>query len=265
MLLSFALAYSRHAPFSRGKWRVHRFIDQRLGRSSETIRTRDGLQMQLDTDEFLQRTIYITGEWDEHVAAEVRALGPGDLFVDVGANIGYFSLLAASRGAEVIAFEPNPACHEALLRNAKLNGLTIDARQIALTDRPGRGTLVIERDDRLGAAHLGEAGAGRITVPLDTLDLQLGGRQPKLLKIDVEGAEIGVLEGASETLTVGTRVIIEVSEYSLIRFGGSKDQLFALLSRNGYKGRLLNQPVQSNATDDAIYFQYDALFARPPV
>lgn len=262
MLVSLARAWSRHVPLEFGKWRLHEYLDRRVAGRTGTVRTRDGVRMHYDTADFIQRTIYIQGSWEEHIAHEVRALRPGELFVDCGANVGFFSLLAASRGAEVIAFEPNPPTHAQLMRNAAMNGFAVDARCIALGERPGTTFLELDQRGNSGAAHLSDTGEATVAVELDTLDNQLAGRVPRLVKIDVEGAEILLLRGATEVLRAGPPIIMEVSEFSLTRMGGSKEELFALMAAAGYTARLLSRPSQSNATLHGIFFQYDVLFSR---
>lgn len=262
ILTSLALAWLRHSPITAGESWLHQFLQDRVGRVKARIRTKDGFLMHLDTSDFIQRSIFIAGTWDEQVARKVRSLRPGDLFIDCGANVGFFSLLAASRGANVIAFEPNPACHAVLLANAKLNGFDIDARMVALSSAPGKASLHVERADNVGAGTLRQTTGKTVGVTLDTLDAQLATRTPTLIKVDVEGAEIGLIEGANRILATGPEVVMEISEFSLTQFGGSKDQLFGLMSQFGYTVKILSDVRRSNATSASVYFQYDVLFQR---
>ena len=76
----------------------------------------------------------------ESMAFALHLLRPDNLFLDVGANIGSYSILAASLGARCLAFEPVPTAYEHLLENINLNrfGNLIDARNIAIGDKKGR-------------------------------------------------------------------------------------------------------------------------------
>lgn len=139
-----------------------------------------------------------------HAVAEIEwlraAAGPEDLVYDVGANIGFTAALLASRGARVIAFEPSPRAFGLLKKNARAG---IEARQIALSDQPGR--LFFEERDRLDLSSVADAGALAIeAVTIDSL-----GEAPTLIKIDVEGYEPQVLRGATETLRAGPVLFFE--------------------------------------------------------
>ncbi|MFV1969306.1 MAG: FkbM family methyltransferase [Pirellulaceae bacterium] len=129
----------------------------------------------------------------------------GDLFVDVGANVGTFALIPASRGAHVVAFEPASETCPHLLDNIRINGLgsMIEVDTRALTDRSGRLTFTFGRGStnrvvRDAAQH--ENNAHTREVEGVTLDDALGGRSPVAVKLDVEGHELSVLRGATQTL-----------------------------------------------------------------
>jgi FkbM family methyltransferase len=132
-------------------------------------------------------------------------LRPDDLFFDVGANVGSYSILAgAAVGARVVAFEPGEA-FEWLVRNFALNNLgNAQARREAVGANSGTvsftsGLDTVNRIDRNGAA----------IVPLTTLDAACGGQAPAVIKIDVEGLEADVLHGATSTLSnAATNVVV---------------------------------------------------------
>lgn len=133
--------------------------------------------------------------------------------VDVGANIGVFSLLAAARGACVWAFEPNRHCLRQLERSARRNGLAhlVQARPWALGASAGVGRLVAEHGLAHRARLVASAGAAA-SVPVVALDAALAPLRDApidLLKIDVEGSETAVLAGAGATLPRVERVVLE--------------------------------------------------------
>jgi FkbM family methyltransferase len=143
--------------------------------------------------------------------AMVRHLGRGQVFYDVGANLGFFSLLAAHlSGLEegrVYAFEAAPDNAEAIRRNAELNLIpNVTVIDKAVAARGGRGRLQVVDDQSW--SKLAEYGEHPYTervievelVAIDDLVREGALPPPGLVKIDVEGAEIAVLEGMSETI-----------------------------------------------------------------
>lgn len=135
----------------------------------------------------------------------VSKLGPGKAFYDVGANIGFFSLLAARAVGEsghVIAFEPVPENADSIRRNADLNALdTIIVVDVAVSSGSGEAELVLA--EHPGGATLKSAGmppdaTRTVTVKTATLDSLVRRKDfppPDVVKIDVEGAEVAVLQG----------------------------------------------------------------------
>jgi FkbM family methyltransferase len=141
-------------------------------------------------------------------------LGPGDVFVDVGANIGYYTLLAAGlvgREGRVLAFEPEPVAFESLRRSVAANDLEqVDCLEMALADHEGRDELFLARDTAhslVEATSRDSAFAGTVPVSVTTLDRcwaarGLDARRLRLVKVDVEGDEPRALRGMLQTLTV---------------------------------------------------------------
>jgi len=173
----------------------------------------------------------------EDMALALHLLRRGDLFVDIGANIGSYSLLAAAAGSQVIAFEPIPSTFEALVRNIRFNGLEnrIDARNMGI----GAETSTLEFTAKLDTVNhvvsQGELGAESISVPVDTLDNCLGDRQASVIKIDVEGFETSVLQGASGTLeSDGLLALIVELNGSGSRYGFDEQALHDDLLSRGF-------------------------------
>lgn len=124
-------------------------------------------------------------------------LSAGDLVVDAGANVGNHTMyLAAVVGCNVVAFEPNTELAEALRSSLDLNALNgkVDVRELGLGRQAGRGHFTKIMPDNLGAQSI-TGGDGPLQIaPLDTIDFPA---QVKALKVDVEGMELDVLEGAA--------------------------------------------------------------------
>jgi FkbM family methyltransferase len=145
---------------------------------------------------------------------------PGDVFYDIGANVGSYSLIAAALGLRVVAFEPGYASYAALCDNIVLNrrGDTITPLPAVLAEHTGLATLGYS-DVVAGAAEhtLDSSGEAAYRQPvlayrLDDLVDQFGLPLPALLKVDVDGAEASVLAGGARTLAEeGLRsVLVEI-------------------------------------------------------
>lgn len=143
----------------------------------------------------------------EETALLTKLLARADRFVDIGANLGYYTCLALQSGKPVVAFEPQAQNLQCLYRNLLVNGWheSIEVFPLALSDQPG----LLELYGASGpSASLVKNWAGYTSryhqkVPVSTLDNILAGRfagERLLVKIDVEGAEHAVLLGAMATL-----------------------------------------------------------------
>lgn len=169
-----------------------------------------------------------------------RYLRNGDGFVDVGANVGVYSLLAASRvGAEgvVHAFEPMQRAFDRLTENIAINGLRqVHPHRMALSDVTGMVRLTEPGDDALvGIAAAGMEG-GDEHVCCSTLDAVLGDAPISMIKLDVEGAEPLVLRGARNHLRAGNPPVmqIEMDGYSA-RYGLPTHEFIDEIVSQGYE------------------------------
>jgi FkbM family methyltransferase len=144
----------------------------------------------------------------ENQLAMQRHLRPGDVFYDLGANAGFFSLVAATLVGPVgrcFAFEPDPLNFAGMVEQFSLNGLErrCQAFRLAVGSEEGRARLFFETPGgamgHLGAAaHEGEAS---VDVDVTTLDRLVGKHPPPhFIKMDVEGSEVQVLDGATGLL-----------------------------------------------------------------
>jgi FkbM family methyltransferase len=134
-----------------------------------------------------------------------QLLKPGDLFLDVGASIGFFTVIAArlvGPDGRVVAIEPSPAAVSALRHNVTLNSFTnVEVHTLALSDTSGTGTFA-EGGKLVWGQVTSKDGGAEGNVVLTTLDelVLRHDLRPNVVKMDIEGAETDALRGASETL-----------------------------------------------------------------
>jgi len=163
---------------------------------------------------------YVNGYWLgiyelELQACIARELKSGNIFFDIGANAGFFSLIGARKVGEkgkVIAFEPLAENVETIMVQSKLNDFSnrIIVEQVALSDQEGSAKFLLHSNNSMGKLiDEGEAGSQAIMVPISTLDRMAEKYGiPDFVKIDVEGNESRVLEGAKHVLKAGKTVFL---------------------------------------------------------
>lgn len=225
-------------PTSRGrKWLAQQ--SERFGRpASGACAVIGPMRMQIDAADELERLIYYRAFEREELAAVAVRLRRGDVFLDLGANVGLFTLLArhaVGDAGKVIAVEPNPAVRTRLECNLALNGnLGVTVLPIAASDQAGELDLHVPADGtNHGIASLrpqGTAGGEETIVRVrverldDVLPAQLarpdGVRRVNFIKIDIEGAELGALRGMAETIRRDRpRMLIELNYVATRPFG----------------------------------------------
>ncbi|WP_262322647.1 FkbM family methyltransferase [Acidiferrimicrobium sp. IK] len=170
-------------------------------------------------DEVMRDHLRNRGTWEPEEGRLLRRLlRPGSRFLDVGANIGYFSLLAAKAhpGIRVDAVEPFPPTCELLRMNLWLNGVDAAVWPVALDHR--RTTLSIHAaEHNVGDARVADVTAGDselvdIVVPAVPGDEIFAGRTFDVIKLDVQGWELEVLTGLRQTIRAAERLCV-VAEF----------------------------------------------------
>jgi FkbM family methyltransferase len=201
----------------------------------------NGRAFHVDLRSGIGRGIYMRGEFDPAVFEPIRAaLRRGDIFLDVGANIGWYSFLAAQLvGPEgrVHAFEIDRrplGCFERTIRTNR--DLPIVLHRLAVGDRVGEVAFIEARES--GHSRLTRDDGGR-HVPMSSLDTVFAGQRVgpiRAIKIDVEGAELHVLRGARRLLEEQRPIVVcELVEEGLRVLGGSRAEAIALLRSLGYE------------------------------
>jgi FkbM family methyltransferase len=233
--------------------------------SDHVLVKRDGIAWQLDLKEGIDFAIFLNLYERSTRRAIRRWVRPGSVVLDVGANIGAHTLELArqvGRGGKVFAFEPTTFAHFKLLQNLALNpGLAaiVKAEQLMLASSDDRSTDLqiysswpLIQADRLHADHLGrlQTTEGARAISLDTYLGQAGVSRVDFIKLDVDGYECEVLEGARRCLdTYRPPIVMELAPYVLQERGASLAQLVAILGRSGYRFTGLDgEPVSQNVT-----------------
>ena len=231
LLLLFTRLYLRHAPGCFGKAFVfERIYKPYLGwrHMSLQARTLFGARVSVQLPDLIQSRIYLFGQWEPAITRFVQAtLKPGDTFIDVGANIGYYSLLAAhcvGSTGRIYAIEASPDIAATMRANIARNRCTqVDLIEAAASDHCHEIALYSGGSVNLGAttthagwaSRMGFAMEARVSArPLADMiprEALLGAR---LIKIDVEGAEAAVIGGIATLLgqfSIHTQWIMELS------------------------------------------------------
>jgi FkbM family methyltransferase len=225
---------------------------KRLGFSDRSVEveTPDGLALDLDLHTAFDPLYSIVGQ-EDYEREPGFAILPGQVVVDLGANLGVFATRAAKRvgpAGRVLAVEPHPDNFRRLQGNARRNGLVwLECVQAAAGDRDGETALFVHER---GINHSIVRGSGEsVTVPLRTVDAlvrERGLARVDFLKIDIEGAVPAALRGAVETIR-RFRPLIALERDSEAESEG----LDEILVSHGYERR-----------DDGV-FTYARPFLRP--
>lgn len=208
-----------------------------------------GLWMCLEIRDLIQETILLEGVWDPLLTEFVNNnLNTEEVFIDVGANAGYFTLLAARRvqGAGIVlSIEPNPIVAKQLRANVERSNLAnviIEEKVCSDSLQTTIQTLYLHDDSNSGRASLSKsntAGIENVQVASSTVDQLVqehGLRHVTLVKIDVEGAELMVLRGMTDTMRhFRPTIVIELEPHLLRGFSATAEDVVSLLSTFGYK------------------------------
>ena len=202
-----------------------------------------GFLMELSLSDWCDQYIFASGDYEDATAALVgRLIGAGQTFIDVGANIGFFSLQAAQivgTAGTVMAFEPVSELRSRLDRNSALNRFTnIRLCDVGLSDRSEEVTLFTGPPGNSGLASLRwqpDESRARL-VKTDRFDDIWNIDKPiQLIKIDVEGAEAKVLRGMTRCIDRWSPdLIVEVTDNFLRQCGDSAEALCGALVERGY-------------------------------
>lgn len=204
----------------------------------------------------------VTGTFESDETSALRErLRNASVFVDVGANLGYFVCHARQLGAHVIAVEPLPQNLGILYRNLTANGWNdVEVFPVALAPQPGTAVIYGGGTGASLVNHWsGTSEAWRHTIAVSTLDIVLGGRfsgERLLIKIDVEGFELGVLKGAAGTLLRDPRPVWQVeiclTEHFPTGINPHFVELFDLFWSHGYEAFTADTETRRITRSDVV-------------
>jgi len=179
---------------------------------------------------------------------------PGMVVVDVGAHVGYFTLLAANKvgpTGKIYAFEPDQNNHALLLKNIEMNGYdNVVATQMAVSNRKGTSVLYLTALDsgRHSMYHHGLPERGSIAIETTTLDSFFsseGSDRADLIKVDVEGAEVSVLDGMTSLIEewADLKLIIEFNPALLQGSGGTPLTFLEKLVSQNWEIQIIEETI----------------------
>ncbi len=218
--------------------------------------------------EHIQQQLFWHGYYEKPAILSWEALiRPGDIVFDIGANTGYYSLVASRVAKKVYAFEPASGMRQQLEKNIALNKITtISVEPFALSQSTGRVKLYISSSENTGMSSLQppENFSGQKetvnTISLDDWIIDHGPVIPSLIKIDAEGVEANILAGMRALLDQHRPIIfIEIRAELLSKFGHTPSSVYQFLESRNYsafepvKPRVLTDLHEQKEADTVIF------------
>lgn len=254
--------YLRWVPITEGKGRIYRWFARRdwLAGAFADVRTKDGFLLRLNPRNEEHRRIYYYGEHDERyeLALLRKIIQPGDVFWDIGSNIGYYTCLAASlagKSGQVVAFEPAPITRKYLEDNIRLNAFeNISVLPYAVGER-----------NEVAAIHMSDPALGEGTASLNasddksfTVDVEVRRLDelcsdlppPAVVKIDVEGVFGQLWRGGRGFFSAHAPIIMaELKGEAFVSSAGNLGEEIAAL---GYSMFEIHKRSIRKVTDPAL-------------
>jgi FkbM family methyltransferase len=274
-------AYIRYMPAHVGKRRLWKsVVASHLGWLPHhfVASTQFGRKIAGNTEDFVQRHIYYFGLWEPNLTSFLsERLRPGDVFIDVGANIGYFTLLASTLvgdAGRVVAVEASPSIFAALQSNVSRN----DARNVrcvnmAASDREATLRLYRGPSDNTAGTTLIPENIDGATFECEVPAKPLAGivtaeewKQARVVKVDVEGAEGAVARGMEPLLRDARddlEVVMEITPRTLQLQGTSAENIIGAFRANGFHAYELSNDYQSDCYVPPITVRRPVRLAEP--
>ena len=248
-------------------------VASKLSRTWATERlakTYFGAAMQVSLSDMLGSYIYHFSVWEPHISAFIGSrLRPGNVFCDIGANVGYYSLLASHAvgpSGKVVAIEPAPTTLAALRRNIALSAAAnIRVVEAAVSDRPSTTTLYSGPAwNRFGEATLVPSRShGDVTtvsvLPLGQILHPDELRAARLIKIDAEGPILTSLLDTINQYAPDMEIIVELADAQLLPGSPSPEEIVQRFAAAGFRAFML-----PNVYDARHYLEFKAAAAPAP-
>jgi FkbM family methyltransferase len=224
---------------------LQRLLAGVLASTRQTVRTVDGQAFSVDPVSHLGHALLFERVYEPELTRLVQTvLRPGDVFLDVGANEGYFSVVGAAAVGEtgrVLAIEPQSRLRPIIDENLRLNAArNVEVAALAFSAEDGEATLYLTSEVNTGGSSFYRRGWRRERserVRTQTLDRFLDARAPgrvRLGKLDCEGAEWDIVRGASGALSAGRFDFLSIDYHPHIVGPGAAVQIDRELRRCGY-------------------------------
>ncbi len=232
--------WARH--FRRGRGMVPRVLGRTLGRGLRRVMvTRHGAKLAMAPRAFDVFALIKAkgGAWEPHVYETCRdLLQPGDVYYDLGANVGYMTIeTAVALGGQVrcVAFEPQPDLARLILVSAQLNGLndSVLVFDAMIGERPQEAEIKLTSHSVHASAVARERGAVSLKRAMTSIDALVESGvapPPSVIKIDIEGGELAAFRGAASVIRSHAPHILFEADLNSIRFGYTRDDLIRTLS-----------------------------------
>jgi FkbM family methyltransferase len=269
--------YFCYFPIRKGKFPVLVWLTKKeLAKDLiQSARFDKNIIIEAHLDDWIQKQIYFFGRYEiekEQTKFWNNFIQPGMIVLDIGANIGYYSLMAAKRTGKtgkVYAFEPVNNTFRLLVENIRINGFTnISAHKIAFSDTSGKTEIFTADSKNTGMSSFSEhVHFSGIKESVDMIEgdafiASLNPLKIDLVKIDVEGAELKVLKGMIQSIIkFRPLILMEINELLLRNNKTSPAEIYLAFQNIGYSpyefthaGSLI--PVEGFKESNLIAFMY---------
>ncbi len=235
----------------------------------------DGVRMKLNLDDLVQQHLFAHGYYEPEATTMWKyCLQTSNTVVDIGANVGYYSLLTAKYGkrdVRVFSFEPMTHIYNRAKENIELNSFSaIKLTKLALSNQTKKEVIALEEQSNWGGSNIvvnaPKQGAHSEQIETTTLDLfakEQNLSSVDLIKMDIEGYELFALQGMANTLTQFKPIVfIEILDNLLARFNYTPEDIFAFFRKHGYEGYMILPNQKLRVLHQAISFDGLILFAQ---
>lgn len=247
-------AYTRKFAFPHRGLKYFLKVTNRLGLTDKTYTKKfpGKFYMKLNPVEHIQQQLFWYGYYEKNLGDTLKKLvKPGDVFLDIGANIGYFSLLVANNvsTAKIISFEPVADLLQKLKENVSINNIkNITVINAAVGEASEEKELFLSAPDNLGMSsfHQPDNFSGKKemvkVLTIDEWFKKAGLAKIDIIKLDVEGSELGALKGMKGVLQdLRPLIIVEINPGTLSMFGLMPKDIFDYISMLNFEGRIISE------------------------